>query len=116
MTELLSPAFQSLFEAMTDLYEQGAISKAELDECLVDAIALEAKAMSIPITEAEESGFASDWSKTDHETINPAFKCRRCGSYNLSFREWTSPDEAHEDIKYRCDDCGRIWWVEGVDA
>ena len=61
-------------------------------------------------------GYTSEWTKTDSAETNPGFKCRRCQSHNISFRDWESYDEAHEDTHYRCDDCGKEWWVEGSDA
>lgn len=40
----------------------------------------------------------------------------RCGSKNVLFHKWESYDEAHEDIHYRCIDCGKQWWFEGIDS
>lgn len=61
-------------------------------------------------------GVYGDWAKTHHLATNPAFGCLRCGSPNSSYREWESADGAHEDVEYRCDDRGKTWWVEGIDA
>lgn len=48
--------------------------------------------------------------------INPGFKCRECGSDDVWFRNWESADQAHEDTRYECRACNRVWWVEGMDA
>jgi DNA-directed RNA polymerase subunit M/transcription elongation factor TFIIS len=57
--------------------------------------------------------FLGDWKPTKPE--NPDFKCRKCDSDNVWYRRWESSDEAHEDVKYECRNCGRTWWVEGPD-
>lgn len=58
--------------------------------------------------------YTSDWKPTKPE--NPLFCCRKCGSDNVHYRNWTSSDEAHDDVHYRCDGCDREWWIEGADA
>lgn len=55
--------------------------------------------------------YTSEWKSTTPE--NPAFKCR-CGSNDVSYREWESDDGGHEDTHYRCEACGRDWWVVGA--
>ena len=42
------------------------------------------------------------------------FKCRKCGSLRIFYYTWED-DDCHEDIHYRCDNCKREWWVEGLD-
>lgn len=55
---------------------------------------------------------STDWMQVD-EKYN--FHCRKCDSTDIEYREVTSYDEAHEDLNYHCNGCGRIWWVEGSD-
>jgi hypothetical protein len=43
-------------------------------------------------------------------------ECRKCKGTNVKCQRWESSDGAYEDWKYVCDDCGRVWWVEGADA
>ena len=57
--------------------------------------------------------YTDDWKPTKAE--NPDFKCRKCGSDDIWYREWESSDGAHEDVQYECCGCGRKWWVEGSD-
>lgn len=59
-------------------------------------------------------GFVGDWMPTKDE--NPGFKCRKCGSDEVEYREWESSCGGYEDYKYRCNGCAREWWVEGSDA
>jgi DNA-directed RNA polymerase subunit M/transcription elongation factor TFIIS len=56
----------------------------------------------------------SPWKPT--KAVNPDFKCRECGSYEVEYSEWESSDGAYEDLHYRCLNCKRDWWVEGADA
>lgn len=58
-------------------------------------------------------GYETDWKPTKMEA--PDFKCRKCGSDGIEYREWED-SEGHEDIHYRCNNCKREWWVEGADA
>lgn len=51
------------------------------------------------------------WKPTKPE--NPSFKCRVCGSDEIFYRVI---DDIHDDLKYRCDGCGRTWISEGPDA
>lgn len=48
-------------------------------------------------------------------TDNPKFKCR-CGSNDITFRLWESDCGGYDDTCYKCNACGKIWWVEGPDA
>jgi len=57
--------------------------------------------------------YVTDWKPISTENTN--FCCQKCKSKNVSFRYWESSDEAHEDTKYACNECGNIWWVEGSD-
>ena len=60
--------------------------------------------------------YEKDWQKTNSAQTNPGFKCRKCGSHDISFREWESSCGGYEDIHYRCDACKHDWWVEGADS
>jgi len=56
----------------------------------------------------------------DHEGTFEEWKpdsepCRKCGGH-VKYRVWESSDGAYEDYKYRCDDCGHSWWVDGIDS
>ena len=57
--------------------------------------------------------YTTDWKPTKPE--NPGFKCRKCGSDDVWYREWED-DEGHLDLHYECRGCGRTWWFEGPDA
>lgn len=54
-----------------------------------------------------------EWKPTKKE--NPTFKCRKCGSHEVFYRIKESYDGAHDDLNYKCDGCGRNWWVDGSD-
>lgn len=48
---------------------------------------------------------------------DPDMKCPKCHvAARVKFRIWTSPDEAHEDVNYFCDNCKYEWWVDGIDS
>lgn len=53
----------------------------------------------------------TDFKPVEHPTV-----CRKCASLHVEYREWTSSDEAHEDLQFRCKTCGHHWWVEGSDS
>lgn len=57
--------------------------------------------------------YTTEWKPTKAE--NSKFKCRKCGSDDIEYRMWDSSDEAHTDVEYKCNGCGRGWWVEGPD-
>ena len=42
--------------------------------------------------------------------------CRKCGKTNVRCQLWESSDGAYEDEKYTCQDCGHVWWVDGIDS
>lgn len=44
------------------------------------------------------------------------FHCRKCKGHSGSVRLWESSCGGYDDYKYRCDDCGHTWWVEGDDG
>ena len=43
-------------------------------------------------------------------------KCRKCGSEELRYREWSSNCGGYEDYQYQCSVCGYSWWVDGIDS
>lgn len=62
-----------------------------------------------------DSIIMSVWSKIEPNQY-PDFKCKYCGeNKNLVYYLWESSDGAYEDYHYKCDDCGKDWWVEGAD-
>ena len=44
-----------------------------------------------------------------------ATPCRECGGH-VEYRLWESSDGGWEDFQFRCLDCGRVWWVDGIDS
>jgi RecJ-like exonuclease len=44
----------------------------------------------------------------------PCPKCRVAGQ--VTFKVWDSNCGGYEDIKYRCEACGKTWWVESSDS
>jgi DNA-directed RNA polymerase subunit M/transcription elongation factor TFIIS len=61
----------------------------------------------------KEKNVELGWKPTKEE--NPNFKCQKCGSDDTWYYIWESSDGAHEDVRYKCDGCGRQWWIEGSD-
>ena len=45
---------------------------------------------------------------------NPNFKCPQCASKNIKGR-CVEDDYGHEDWHYICQDCGKSWWIDGID-
>jgi RNase P subunit RPR2 len=41
-------------------------------------------------------------------------RCKHSTSHRLQV--WLSNDEAYEDAKYTCLECGRVHWVDGDDG
>lgn len=49
--------------------------------------------------------------------VAPNYKPRcGCPVGKLFYEEWESSCGGWEDIRYSCDGCGRVWWVEGIDS
>ena len=72
--------------------------------------------MSVTLLEKEEpveSKDKIDWHST--KEVNPNFKCRKCGSNDILYREVESFDGAYDDYNYVCQNCGHDWWVESSD-
>ena len=57
--------------------------------------------------------YLTDWKSAKDKDQD--FTCRNCKSDDIWYRIWESPDEAHEDYKYECRNCGLTWWVEDAD-
>ncbi len=41
-------------------------------------------------------------------------KCM-CGSRNVKYRI-SDDDECHDDAEYKCNECGKTWWIDGIDS
>jgi DNA-directed RNA polymerase subunit M/transcription elongation factor TFIIS len=41
----------------------------------------------------------------------PDCKARAC----VTVETHESSDGAHEDKKYTCSQCGKVWWIDGID-
>lgn len=61
-----------------------------------------------------DGAYVTDWKPTKAEDSD--YRCIKCGSDEVEYREWESTDGAFEDFHYRCKACGREWWAEGADA
>lgn len=46
----------------------------------------------------------------------PAGNCPKCGSDRYTCRIWESNDGAYEDVKYECQACKFVRWVDGIDS
>jgi DNA-directed RNA polymerase subunit M/transcription elongation factor TFIIS len=57
----------------------------------------------------DSEGDFSEWAPS-------ASSCKQCGSDRVSYRSWDSHCGGYTDLQYRCDSCGRQWWIEGPDA
>lgn len=57
--------------------------------------------------------YTTDWKPT--AATNPKFKCPKCGSQDVFFRDWESSDGAHDDTHYECRGCNHTWWIEDSD-
>lgn len=42
--------------------------------------------------------------------------CRYCGSTLVQYRAWESSDGGYEDYQYKCPECQRVWWIDGIDS
>lgn len=60
-----------------------------------------------PMSESE-----GEFTHTEHN----AGQCGQCGSHQVKCQTWESSDGAYEDYKFTCEDCGHVWWVDGIDA
>ena len=56
--------------------------------------------------------YSTDWKPTKLE--NPNFKCRRCQSDDVWYRNWESDCGGYEDTKYECRKIGRASCRERV--
>ena len=62
--------------------------------------------------------YVSDWAPVYDASVpdDQKIPCRKCPSTDLRYIEWESSCGGHEDRKYRCNECGHHWWIEGADA
>lgn len=44
------------------------------------------------------------------------YPCRHCDSKKVQCQVWESSCGGYEDYKYSCPDCGKRWWVDGIDS
>lgn len=45
------------------------------------------------------------------------YTCPHCrGLACVTVTPWESNCGAYEDEKHECSACGKVWWVEGIDA
>jgi len=44
--------------------------------------------------------------------------CRNpdCKSKNVEYRTLKSSCGGYEDYNYKCLDCGKTWWIDGIDS
>lgn len=43
-------------------------------------------------------------------------KCPTCKSPHVQYRVWESKDGGYEDYQYKCAECRRVWWLDGIDS
>jgi hypothetical protein len=49
--------------------------------------------------------------------IDSPSPCPKCGVVGrITYRLWESDCGGFEDTLYRCEACGKDWWIEGPDA
>jgi transposase-like protein len=53
---------------------------------------------------------------TESRRVETTFHCPACKSDHVTYRDWESDCGGYEDTCYKCEACGKIWWVEGPDA
>lgn len=57
-----------------------------------------------------------DGNFTDDDWKQSQQLCRDCGAASVFYKAWESSCGGYEDYKYKCDNCGKTWWVEGPDS
>lgn len=57
---------------------------------------------------ADSEGDFGDWKVSERPH-------RDCGG-EVRYRVWESSCGGYEDYQYRCEKCGKKWWVEGADS
>jgi hypothetical protein len=50
----------------------------------------------------------------EQKSQSPCPNCQTTGQHYVKI--WESNDGAYEDEKHRCEACGHIWWVDGIDS
>jgi hypothetical protein len=58
---------------------------------------------------SDDEGDFSGWREA-------SIKCRYCESPHVQCRVWESKDGGYEDYQYKCAECQRVWWVDGIDS
>jgi hypothetical protein len=58
----------------------------------------------------DDEGDFGDWRESARPCGTPA-----CPG-PLRYRIWESHDGAYDDYQFRCETCGRTWWVDGIDS
>ena len=44
-------------------------------------------------------------------------ECPKChATEGNSYQIWESSDGAFEDVKYTCQTCKHVWWIDGIDS
>jgi len=57
----------------------------------------------------------SDFDGTFEESRVALVVCK-CGSEDVTARDWESSCGGYNDTKYICNKCQHKWWMEGADA
>ncbi len=57
----------------------------------------------------ESAGTFSDGKMTDKP-------CGKCGEKKVRMKFWDSSCGGYTDLKFTCDGCGHVWWVDGPDS
>lgn len=42
--------------------------------------------------------------------------CKYCDSPHVQYRVWESSCGGYEDYQYKCAECQRVWWIDGIDS
>ena len=42
--------------------------------------------------------------------------CSKCGEKRVRRRVWESSCGGYTDLKFTCEGCGNIWWIDGIDS
>ena len=43
-------------------------------------------------------------------------RCIKCNSPHVQYRVWESSCGGYEDYQYKCAECQRVWWIDGIDS
>ena len=61
-----------------------------------------------------EGDFRDDWKLAEKD--GKPWPCPHCRGGPVFYRLWESSCGGYLDLKYRCEGCRKVWWVEGADA